>query len=925
MELQAKTFAQVSQATQETRLWVERERVNSTDLQQEADALNTRLARAYTCAQACAQVMQANTTLGVFGASQAGKSYLVSRLAAGEDGQLTAQWDGHTIDFLTHVNPPGHDQEATGFVTRFTHHAAPGIKGYPIRVRVFRECEIAMLLINSFFNDLEQNDISFDLSPTTLQGHLDKCREFAAAHPLGDEGNYFSFEDVVQTADYVSTHSGGRLHELNADSDFWLQARALFPRLNLEGRALFFSFFWKNCQAFNLLYTRVGRELLKLKGAEEIYAPLSTFVQEQDGKLMQRANGTIICISALKHLFEDSDLQEICLDSSGTQKAILPLPVLAAISVEMTFPLSGSCPIDEFDVLDFPGARERRKDQLRRFLEDEKNMQPGQPTPFMREQGSEFIRRGKVAYLFDRYSQRREVDVLLFCIGVNAQQEVSSIVPILNNWIELNAGKTPQERASIKYPPLLCALTRFDAIYSRQIDLLSTGKPSTTAKEMSNALERLSAQGWLNNWDGTPYCHFYPARRPNLGNIPWLIMQDGQEVGVNPDFAPLVSQVTQELLADDLFVERVVKPQEALQALLSPDGGVDRICQELLRHYKLSAQVRAQRCSGELLRELSLIVATLKTYARADGDEAVAALKQEALELGNAFLQIFQIARVFGLLRSALSLPHAQLAELYNAHFSAGDNARRFARDAVQLYRERVTNLPDSVAGQRIAREVGIGWESKRENLTLLPDAATRFAFFKEPGAATAWKDRAAVEKGVRQLLKRLCTQILDLSQSDKCALEARLTDLLQRCDDKNGARETRRAVQVAQCARFLSDFSTHLGVEILQAGNTPQRFFKLDLNLGEGAFTLDSAGQSVPTGEHLLRLAVKRDPLMFPVPFIDEVAQQGEFQLCVDYFNALAFAMMNVNAMGTGETESDFTPDANRQLLAYISALQLN
>jgi len=51
---------------------------------------------------------------GVFGPSQAGKSYLVEVLARPEDGALRARFPGHDpVDFLAEINPIG-EKEATG-------------------------------------------------------------------------------------------------------------------------------------------------------------------------------------------------------------------------------------------------------------------------------------------------------------------------------------------------------------------------------------------------------------------------------------------------------------------------------------------------------------------------------------------------------------------------------------------------------------------------------------------------------------------------------------------------------------------------------------------------------------------------------------------------------------------------------------------
>ncbi len=919
-------FAAVHQAAVQGRQWIAAQHGVSADLDAEADKLTTELARAANAAAAAAQVQQGQTTVGVFGASQAGKSYLVSRMAAGADGVLSTTWDGEQIDFLTHINPPGHDQEATGFVTRFTHAQDQGLPGFPIRVRVFKEAEIAMILVNSFFNDLEQNQIKFDLSDAALDQHLQNCRDFAAANPLGDEPNYFTLEDAVACADYIARHSGGRLQDLTAEHPFWIKARTLLPQLNLEGRVRFFSFFWKNCKVFSLMYKRICRELLKFGGRGEIYAPLSAFVEKVDGQLMQRKAGTIICISTLKELFETEPQITVCLDKETKTEVSLPFAVLAAVSLEITFPLSGTSQLDKFDVLDFPGARERRKDQLQRFENDEKNMlNDDTPTEFMQEQGSEFIRRGKVAYLFDRYAQRREIDVLLFCIGVRAQQEVSSIVPILTSWIELNAGKTPEERRRFKYPPLLCALTRFDEIFVRQLSLIEGGQPTTADKEMANALERISAQSWLADWDGRPYCRFYPARRPNIPSNTWLTFNSqGVETGINPEFKERIDRIAGELLESDLFAAHVAGPAEALKSVLSPDGGVDRICRELMEHYQLSPEERAQRCLLPVKTYLSRLVPSLKRYARPEGDAALTAYRAQALAIGDHFLQCNAVARIFGRLKAALNVPESEIAALYQENFGAGDNAPRFAREALRLLRAHLQELPRSPAGRLIARETARGWASLSENILAVEKLAEHFSFFQRGDGTwlNAKGNESEIKDNVTGLLRDMCTEISALSASAQCGLQERLTRLLQSVG--RSGREELIAQFAVLTARLLSDFIAELDADNLAKLQPPVRYFTVCTIEGNACFEVNQTGETLSDGQQLERLTVKPDIYGFPVPQLDEDARNYELMLAADYCNALALAMQAANAQQSGDQPMLFKAQANRELLAILEPLQV-
>ena len=55
------------------------------------------------------------------------------------------------------------------------------------------------------------------------------------------------------------------------------------------------------------------------------------------------------------------------------------------------------------------------------------------------------LRRGKVAYLFNKYSRSLRINVVLFCQHQDMTGQ-SEIGESLNDWIQENVGATPQQR-----------------------------------------------------------------------------------------------------------------------------------------------------------------------------------------------------------------------------------------------------------------------------------------------------------------------------------------------------------------------------------------------------------------------------------------------------------------------------------------------
>ena len=133
----------IFQASQQAINWVDDIRPNVARLNNEADGLILELRRLRNMAKRLGSVSSKPITAGFFGLSQAGKSFLISALAADEKGNLETNFDGNKVDFIKHVNPPGGGKEATGLVTRFTRTAKAAVPGYPLELRLFHEIEIA--------------------------------------------------------------------------------------------------------------------------------------------------------------------------------------------------------------------------------------------------------------------------------------------------------------------------------------------------------------------------------------------------------------------------------------------------------------------------------------------------------------------------------------------------------------------------------------------------------------------------------------------------------------------------------------------------------------------------------------------------------------------------------------------------------------
>src|SRR5689334_16666437 len=149
----------LGQASSEARAWVTRLARTATSVGNEEHSLAEGTRRAANLSRKLAASAGRRNSAGVFGPSQAGKSYLVSVLAKNPQSRnpLTANFAGKQKNFIAEINPPG-DRESTGLVTRFTIVPGTTDQNYPVELRMLTETDLVKILGNSFLSDFDPNN-----------------------------------------------------------------------------------------------------------------------------------------------------------------------------------------------------------------------------------------------------------------------------------------------------------------------------------------------------------------------------------------------------------------------------------------------------------------------------------------------------------------------------------------------------------------------------------------------------------------------------------------------------------------------------------------------------------------------------------------------------------------------------------------------
>lgn len=627
--------------------WISEVRGNAPRLDNEADHLILKMRKVRNLARRLGAVTPRPMTVGFFGLSQAGKSYLISTLAAGGNGKLETLFGGQRLDFLSHVNPPGGGKEATGLVTRFSRTAQPGPSDFPIELKLFSELEVARVLANSFFNDFNTEKFQYEYN----DGKIRQLLKDLAKRKQHQKVAGVSEDDVVDLWDYLKDRFPGSLKVL--DAHYWPVAVELAPSLSIEDRGKMFSVLWGEIPELTETYQRFAQTLAQLQHAEKVYAPLDALVRSTPQGGLSQAD-SIMNVDMLERLGKSSDKTiAVKPERNGELQSpvTLSLAQLAALTAELVFPLveKTSEPLfEDVDLLDFPGYRGRLSveslDDVRRAVKSD----DANPV-------AQLILRGKVAYLFERYTDSQEMNVLIVCTPSNKQSDVTSVGPVLTEWIARTQGTTQDIRAR-RPSGLLWAITMFDMRIGNSLDmsedLLQIAWGNNGMMKMA-MLERFGQYAWMQEWvAGQPFNNSFLVRKPRM-KVAFLDLENGEEKGVNASLASQLDLMKRTFAADETVSAHVKEPAAAWDAMMAlNDGGMGRVTLYLQKVAKRQIKLeRIREQMDDLVHDL--VDNRLGPWFLAEGagemekkkriaQQIVDAIKPRAVLLGD-FLQRLQL------------------------------------------------------------------------------------------------------------------------------------------------------------------------------------------------------------------------------------------------------------------------------------------
>ena len=861
--------------------WLKGAAAQSPTVAQQAPSLISELQKVRNQSRKLARAARRRMCVGVFGPSQAGKSYLVSILASRDGRPLQARFADKTYDFLREINPPG-NRESTGLVTRFGLGLSDVAPDFPVRVRLLTQTDIVKILGNSFLMDFDHQKAAFERPDgEAIRKRLTELRAKALPTPPGD----LDSDDVLDLIEYFDTFFAGITSELR--TEYWREAIELAPRLSGEDRARLWSVLWYDFQPFTDLYLTLYEGLQKLSHAPEALLGMDALIPREK---------SIVDVLTLDKLGADDNdtllVRPKRADHKTAPDARLPRSLVCALTAELSVAIDEK-PWDFFDhtdLLDFPGARSRLKLASLEDVAKAKGVAEG-ANPLR-----ELLLRGKVAYLFQRYSAERELSAILLCIP-DGNQEVRDLSDMMTAWIDQTIGATPADRAKQKNA-LFLVLTKMDREFEQKAGETEESRRLRWSARLGNSLVNNFRGEWPGNWNGRPFDNSFWLRNPTVIDERLMDYEGGRETGIAEAFAARAIELRNHFIENTEVKRHFADPAKAWDEAFRPnDGGVaylvkclTPVCDPAIKR----AQVR-----GQLEIQVRRLVDRLAGFHSADDGDA-RAKKRDLVQTVLRGLSTCIQHQLFGQLVAALQVGDSALRDIYFriANARASDEQAKAGKAASQAAQSTGASVD---LGAIFADVFGDEGNAAAAPSGVLEDRAERFAreaaeYWLENMRRIGADDKALSHFGVdRQHLGWLIDELvvgahrlklIDQLSSDVRALEnaanAKWEDIAER--------------QVRTAASALNGYVSALGFDRLPLEQRP------------------GLPPNAPT-----RRVFEGPPPINGAPALSEEPGSIYADYCRDWMRAfLQLAMDNIGYEGGRE----ITPEQNERLGVILRAV---
>lgn len=548
--------------------------------------------------------------VAIFGQSQVGKSYLVSNLAKMPDETKVEvnvptnarQW----VDFIEEINPPG-GKESTGAVTRFTivNDHRQGLM--PFLIRLFSQSEVVKVIAHGYLSNI--TNYAYKVEATDLQEKLQQIRSLKQASPQAG----FTEDDAHELQDYVLAQFPD--HFLVKDLTrlgYWADLAQIVPFLTWQDRVKILHVLWGEHEFFDDVFLQLSKGLAGIDFLTEVRVEESALLPKGYSSSEKGwVTDTIIDVQMVMQMY-DTSLTRKTVSVCGVDNVPKPIDknVLTALVSEIVLVIPEKVAqhpdrkfFEHADVLDFPGAKSYKDMSEATFVSN---------TPHEK---IEIFLRGKVAYLFEKYTYEFQINTLAYCLH-NDPPEVKQVPHLLARWLHNTHGKNAdqrqeRERALRKLTghenvnPLLWIMTKFNIEIDGKPNEI-VGKPDThdakwSARLNANFVEYYNnpiLDKWARSWDGDSFKNVFWLRDPKFPGKVYRKNSEGKEE-INPLEEARMTDMHHSFTTNAHAKKYMHNPDEAWQETV-PAGksGIDYIvkyltptCDKRIKNLQLSEAI----------------------------------------------------------------------------------------------------------------------------------------------------------------------------------------------------------------------------------------------------------------------------------------------------------------------------------------------
>ncbi|MFZ4671401.1 MAG: virulence factor SrfC family protein [Flavobacterium sp.] len=447
------------------------------------------------------QVIDRKPVITLFGASQVGKSYMADNLLNDDTNRffVVNHQNKKPYNFKDEINPIGEGTEATGAITRFVSELESDIDLLPVKIKIFKPVDIICIIIDSVYNDFKETKNYPKPDKTQILAHLNQIENYIDKNV---NQLFLSDNDIISIKQYLHSFSSNTVAFLkDLDTlEFWEKVGENIQYIPPKAWSSIFNILWYSSEEMNsILEESLGlMEQLNFEFELNIdFAPLLRINKDEKDKYIP-----VINVDCFKYFF-DKDVKKTVVQTKQKNLIEVNNSILGYLTQEIVLTVSDSTILNKpfiknIEILDFPGARSR-----------------GEFTNFSDK--VEMLKRGKIAYLFNKYSDNYQASILAVCFRSVVQSNVRTVPAILNNWINKNIGETEEMRDNFiqnNLPPLFIVSTWWNKMLEYNSNSI------VIIERLSNYFtyrfdeEIFKGFDWINNWQkkNNVFNNFYLLR-----------------------------------------------------------------------------------------------------------------------------------------------------------------------------------------------------------------------------------------------------------------------------------------------------------------------------------------------------------------------------------------------------------------------------